>query len=384
MGTYLNPGTAEARREESAPCSSTGELVQTGTGTGRSPAERAERHAAVSAALTTMDDERLMAMLRSAPRRALGIGGHGTLVDVGGVAVWVKQVPLTAIEQGEDVAGSTANTFGLPTFFHYGLGSVGAGAWREVAAHDMATEWALEGKGHGVALLHHSRVLPLPRGDQQPWADRSELDTTVEFWHNSSAVRERLTALAAAPATIALFMEYQPETLHTWLAGQCGPDRLEAALDMVERELLAIAGLLRHNGMVHFDTHFENILTDGHRLYLTDFGLASASRFDLSAAERSFLRRNDSHDVSYVVTQLVNWLVTEFAGTTRREDRVDYVRQCAHGDQARRLPAPAAAIVERYAPIAAVLNDFYSRLLLESRAIPYPATTLDALCAGLT
>ncbi|MEU7900459.1 hypothetical protein AB0B45_47455 [Nonomuraea sp. NPDC049152] len=63
------------------------------------------------------------------------------------------------------------------------------------------------------------------------------------------------------------------------------------------------------NGLLHFDAHFGNILTDGRRMYFTDFGLAASSRFEFSAAERAFLQLNASHDESYAVRELVNQLL---------------------------------------------------------------------------
>lgn len=38
-------------------------------------------------------------------------------------------------------------------------------------------------------------------------------------------------------------------------------------------------------GLLHFDAHFENILTDGQRLFFADYGLAISSRFELSRDE---------------------------------------------------------------------------------------------------
>jgi tRNA A-37 threonylcarbamoyl transferase component Bud32 len=37
---------------------------------------------------------------------------------------------------------------------------------------------------------------------------------------------------------------------------------------------------MNSNGLMHFDAHFQNILTDGQRLYLADLGLSSPSTLD--------------------------------------------------------------------------------------------------------
>ncbi|MEJ7689791.1 MAG: hypothetical protein WKF76_04815 [Nocardioidaceae bacterium] len=39
------------------------------------------------------------------------------------------------------------------------------------------------------------------------------------------------------------------------------------------------------------DGHFGNMRTDGKRIYLSDFGLATSPRFDLSAAEHDFAQQ---------------------------------------------------------------------------------------------
>ena len=43
----------------------------------------------------------------------------------------------------------------------------------------------------------------------------------------------------------------------------------------VERNLRAGVAFMTSHGLHHFDAHFKNVLTDGHRLYFTDFGLAA-------------------------------------------------------------------------------------------------------------
>ncbi|MFI6990685.1 hypothetical protein [Nonomuraea wenchangensis] len=59
-------------------------------------------------------------------------------------------------------------------------------------------------------------------------------------------------------------------------------------------------------GLLHCDAHFENVLTDGRRFYLTDFGQAVSSRFDLSE-ERAFYRRHLTFDRTYTLTYMLNW-----------------------------------------------------------------------------
>jgi hypothetical protein len=146
---------------------------------------------------------------------------------------------------------------------------------------------------------------------------------------------------------------------------------------MLQRHLPADIAFMNSHGLLHFDAHFRNILTDGHRLYLGDLGLATSPRFDLSADEQNFATRNLSHDAGYAVMELVNWLVTNVVGVAVPDsggpvDRNTYIRRCAAGTQPANVPAPVSTVISRYAPVATVMNDFYWKLFGDSREAPYP------------
>ncbi|MFG2076385.1 hypothetical protein [Nonomuraea maritima] len=67
-------------------------------------------------------------------------------------------------------------------------------------------------------------------------------------------------------------------------------------------------------GLLHFDAHLENVLTDGRRFYLTDFGQAVSTRFDLSEEEQAFYRRHLTYDRTFTLSYLVNWLAGALHG----------------------------------------------------------------------
>jgi hypothetical protein len=48
------------------------------------------------------------------------------------------------------------------------------------------------------------------------------------------------------------------------------------------------------------------------------------------------------------------------------------VRTCAQGSPPAEIPAAVAAVLARYAPVAAVMGDFYRQFQQESRAASYP------------
>jgi serine/threonine protein kinase len=97
-------------------------------------------------------------------------------------------------------------------------------------------------------------------------------------------------------ATVTLFLEYLPYALTDWLEQQVasGDDHANSAIAMVEQNLRTTVAFMKSSGLFHFDAHLGNILTDGEQLYLTDFGLATCPRFDLSAEEADFLAINVS------------------------------------------------------------------------------------------
>ncbi len=348
-------------------------------GTDMSHGARVVRYSDVSTALALLSDHQLGRLVNAAPAIGSGVGGTSALLDVAGASVFVKRIPLTDLERDPDNVRSTANLFGLPTFCQYGvvlLPAGGFGTWRELAANTMTTNWVLTKQSEAFPLMYHWRVLP-----GAPLADElADIDRVVAYWGGSAAVRRRLHGLAQASASLVLFLEYVPQNLDAWLTGQlaAGPDAIAAACAMVQECLHADIAFMNANRLLHFDAHFRNILTDGHRLYLADLGLASSPRFDLSTDERDFLARNASYDAGYAARELLNWIVTNIVGIATPDtggpvERNDYIRRCAAGAQPAGTPAPVAELISRHAPVAAIMNDFYWNLFGVSRATPYPA-----------
>lgn len=127
------------------------------------------------------------------------------------------------------------------------------------------------------------------------------------------------------------------------------------------------------------DGHFGNMRADDGQIYLTDFGLATSSRFDLSEAERAFVAQHVDHDADYAAMRLVNWLVVAACGVSLPAaggptDRDEYVRRCAAGDVPHGLPANVAEILARHAPAAARMNDFHWRLYDGDIHATYPGS----------
>ncbi|MFJ3404673.1 protein kinase family protein [Promicromonospora sp. NPDC090134] len=337
-------------------------------------AARLAAHGAVSTALSLCSDRRLQELVDAGTPIGSGIGGTTVLLDVEGTLVFVKQVRLTDLERRPENVGSTANLFGLPVFCHYGVGTIGGpgfGAWRELAAQIMTTDWVLAGDFEGFPLMYHWRELP-DAGHPLP-EELADVEHAVAYWGGGPEIRHRIEAVRQSSASLVLFLEYIPQNLHDWLDVQvkAGDEAAERACALVGDELRAGISFMNARGMLHFDTHFQNILTDGRRLYFADYGLAISSRFELTPDESAFFDDHQDYDRYYAATHLVNWLAVALYGFGPEERRA-FVRACAEGVPPEGVPAALAAAMLRHAPVAAVVGDFYRAFQRESRETPYP------------
>jgi hypothetical protein len=320
-------------------------------------AARTARHQRLSAFLAARSDFELAELVGTGRVISVGVGGGAVLVDVDSMPVFIKRIPLTDRELAN--SDSTANLFDLPTYCQYGIGGPSFNAWRELAANIIVTEAVLAGETQSFPILYHWRVLP---GRSTVAAEHADIDTVVTAQGGSPAVRARLEALAAAPCSLVLFCEYIPHPITDWLR-ECPADKAAT----VERQLSEIVTFLRDRELLHMDGHFGNMRTDMERIYLSDFGLATSPRFDLSAAERDFTEQHVTYDAGYAAMRLVNWLVTDVCGVPMPPSggpvaRNEYVRQCAAGRIPDDVPPAVAAILTRHAPAAAKMNAFFWRL----------------------
>jgi hypothetical protein len=330
-------------------------------------AARRARHRRLSAFLASHSDIELAALVEAGRANDVGVGGGSVVLDVDGVPVFAKRIPLTDRELANP--GSTANLFDVPVYCQYGVVSPGFNAWRELAANRVVTDAVLAGETQSFPVLYHWRVLP---GRSPVAAEHADIDTVVAALGDCPAVRARLEMLAAASHSLVLFCEYIPHPILDWLredpAGKAAT---------VERQFSQIVMFLRSRELLHMDGHFGNMRTDGERIYLTDFGLATSPHFDLSAAERDFAERHATHDAGYAAMRLVNWLVTDVCGVPVPASggpvaRNEYVVQCAAGHIPDDVPPVVAAILTRHAPAAAKMNAFYWRLFDGEIHAEYP------------
>jgi hypothetical protein len=230
-------------------------------------------------------------------------------------------------------------------------------------------------------------VVEAPAFDGAGPGELDGIDAAVDHWHGDAGVRRRLEAIGASTASVVLFLEHLPLPFAPWFTGQLRgtPAERDAAIGLVEHDLRVEVATMNGRGLFHFDAHVDNLLTDGHRLHLVDFGLATSPTFDLDDGERAFLHANRSHDVAHTLTRLVDHVVSRLAAVTDWQARDELVAAWATGERPVALPPAADAVVTRYAPMAALVNGFYAQLHLQDRRTPYPTAAIEAAAtaAGL-
>lgn len=344
------------------------------------PETRRCTYGTISTQLALLSNQRLSELLEKATPLHKGIGGTSAVLEICGKPVFAKKIPLTDLERRPENIMSTANLFQLPLYYQYGIGSAGFGAWCELATHTMTTNWVLMGECQNFPLMYHWRVLPIPQPGPMNAEQLEDLESSVEYWEGSPAVKARLEAIHNASAEVIVFMEYFPENLHKWFGNQIskGGDSADSAITMVEHDLKSTTAFMNERGLLHFDTHFFNIVTDGQRLYFADFGLALCSRFELSKAEHEFFEQYQNYDQCYTLTAFLHALIVAFFGKDHWEK---ILKEYAAGQSMRTITPSATAILTRDAPIAVVMRDFHHKLKTESKTTPYPERELERLCA---
>ncbi len=278
--------------------------------------------------LATQSDADLVELIATMEGQP-GWGTTGTL-SMSGHKVFVKVIPLTDLEHAN--VGSTRNLYDLPAFYQYGVGSAGFGAAREVAAHIKTTRWVLDGAMENFPILYHHRRLPIPAKMRK--RNPEQLERYVASWDGSPAIRAYMEARQNSTHSVALFIEHIPHVLQHWLPAH--QDRVQ----WVVEQGIKITEFLRMNNVAHFDCNPSNVLTDGVRLYFSDFGLFLDAEYDLSESERDFLRRHRFLDMAEFVASL-SWPLPN--------QEIEYTTEF------RRALSP-------YAPIAAEMSQLFERL----------------------
>ncbi|MBW4635639.1 MAG: hypothetical protein KME30_28280 [Iphinoe sp. HA4291-MV1] len=342
---------------------------------------RRKRYFKLSSQIAQLDNVQLRSLFDDS-ESSTGWGINHTIV-LGQSKVFVKRVPVTNIEYNN--LFSTKNLYDLPTYFNYGLGSAGLGVaglgvFRELVTHIKTTNWVLEGAmllrsrfaNATFPLMYHYRIIPF--SGRRADVDMERLKGFVEYWGNSANVGKYMLDRANANYELVLFLEYIPHVLETWLREN--PNKLQKPLDDLRRTI----DFLRTKGIIHFDAHFRNILTDGEQTYLTDFGLVLDKSFTLTKDEESFFKQNTFYDYGEVLRNLGHLIRPSYDSCSENDKRriiekygikeglqpyevgsilLDNIEQI-HADEIMKLDDFYVASIVKYRSIIALMQDFFS------------------------
>ena len=199
-----------------------------------------------------------------------------------------------------------------------------------------------------------------------------------------------------ASCQLILFLEYIPHVLRPWLLDN--PDRIQWALD----ELRVTIDLLRKNGVIHFDVHYDNILTDGEHTYLTDFGLVLDRNYALREDEKVFFDAHTHYDYGEVLaclTFLINRShealseseksrIRERYGVPQTDQSFDMMPvllanlEALHADGLMKLNEDCFACLVKYRSVILLMESFYGTLRgNKGKDTPFPHEELKRLLA---
>jgi hypothetical protein len=355
---------------------------------GYSLPERRRAYFTLSSQIAQRDNAHWRSLLEEGPSG--GGWGRSQTLNLGRTPVFVKRIPVTDREL--ENAFSTRNLYDLPTYYNYGVGSAGMGVFRELAAHIKTTNWVLGGEIAAFPLMYHYRIVPFTGKRAEPDIERHRAN--VEYWGGSASIDKYLLDRANAQHELVLVLEYVPHTLGPWLAKH--PSRLNRALE----ELRATIHFLRKNGVIHFDAHYWNVLTDGQHIYLTDFGLVLDRGFALTPAEQIFYRQHLDYDYGQVLGCLDSVLLHAYNAAPEQnrcqlQQAYSIPDATHHHEQARvlldnleaihrsgvlGLGKSAAATILKYRPVVTLMGGFFSEMQQNRRKdTKFPWTKLRRL-----
>lgn len=345
---------------------------------------RRQRYFALSTALSVLDDRSLTALFEADPLRSSWSRSH--TIRIGSQRVFVKRLPLTDLEAANPF--STRNLYGLPTFYNYGVGSAGFGAYRELAANVKTTNWVLAGEIETFPLLYHYRVREAS-GDRE-LVDPERHERYVQYWAGNEAIGRFMVDRSEAKQELVLFLEYIPDVLDSKLKS------MTRRTQPILGQLANTVDFLRRHGVLHFDAHFQNILVDKDRPYLTDFGLVIDRSFELSAEEIAFFKAHQYYDfgevlsgLSYPLDRALRDAPEETRSSLNAALGID--SEMTYGQKLKALLRKSSAlrqwnlavtpqqlrVIQRYEPVISVMRDFYEALQQNARKdTPFPARAL--------
>ena len=115
------------------------------------------------------------------------------------------------------------------------------------------------------------------------------------------------------------------------------------------------------HGMIHFDRHPGNILTDGQNIYFTDFGLATSLQFELCEEELLFFKKHTDYDKGCTANFIVCGILDALFGQNENKKQA-VLHEYATGNIKTELSKDIAAVLIHYAPIAELIENFFKNV----------------------
>lgn len=329
----------------------------------------------ISAALAGLDDAGVRTLIDAAEPVGVGIGGTTKTACISETTVFVKQLPLTSVEEADPTA--TASRVQLPFVCHYGIGSPTHGVGRELAAHQATSGWVQAGAVDFFPLLLGWRVVDLKCG-----TDLSEFDGNApqrQWGPHWPQVQGKLAAMKDASKSLVLFLEYVPDTLGAWVCRKLAADTGESVFADVIDQILEATAWMTTQGFHHFDVHPGNILVQEGRLLFTDFGLALHREFDLTPEEKASMLTHEGYDRDTALMHLFHWVLFEL-GYTSGPQRLALLRAAAADpatpalDPVRAALGDGADLIARHADVAVYITEMFAALMQDASATRYNST----------
>lgn len=333
---------------------------------------RIDEAQAISSMLDGLDDADVRMLIDDADQVGIGIGGTTKTVRIGETTAFVKQLPLTSIEEADPTA--TTSRLQLPFVSHYGIGSPTHSAGRELAAHQATSEWVQTGAVDFFPLLLGWRVV-----DLKCEADLSEFDGDAsprQWGPHWPQVQSKLAAMKDASKSMVFFLEYVPETLGAWVRRSVAEGTGATVFPEVVDQLLEATAWMNSQGFQHFDVHPGNILIRDGRLLFTDFDLALHREFDLTAEEEASMLTHDGFDRDTALMHLFHWTLFEL-GYTSGPQRLKLLRAAAADpgtsalDPVRAALGDGADLIAQHASIAVYITEMFRALMQDAFATRY-------------
>lgn len=237
--------------------------------------------------------------------------GINHVVTLAGKKIFVKRIPITEIEYENPF--STKNHFKLPTYYNYGVGSAGFGSFRELLTHIKTTNWVLNEDIENFPLMYHYRIMAKTQKSKP--VDLKKHKKYVTYWGSNKNIDRYVQARRKAQYEIILFLEYFPHVVREWLPKNI--DKFES----LNNDLKKITNFLKSKSLIHFDIHLSNLMSDGKKTYLIDYGLCLDKEFELTAVEKKFFNEHKNYDYNEFVCCL-NQVLTTVLGQLSKDKQV--------------------------------------------------------------